>query len=279
MTAYAEVIGDPVRHSLSPVIHGFWLSALGLEGTYRATPVSAGSLDAYFTRRHKDPHWRGCNVTAPHKQSVFGFLDEIGDEARRIGAVNCIHRSDGKLVGLNTDVEGLAEALAGAAIPGAKVVVIGAGGGARAAVHVAAQAGARTIAIVARSPSRATSLASLGGRHAEVRILPFERGGDAIAGASAIVNATPMGMAGAGAMPEEILKALPGAVPGAVAMDMVYVPLETPFLAAARAAGLATADGLTMLVGQARRAFQLFFGVTPPSERDADLRQILLQPA
>jgi shikimate dehydrogenase len=276
MSPYAEVIGDPIAHSLSPAIHGFWLCALGIDGDYRATRVRKGELGAHFPARRDDPDWRGCNVTAPHKEALFDLLDEIGAEAKRIGAVNCIHRRDGKLVGCNTDVDGLAEALAGAAVAGGRFAIIGAGGGARAAVQFAVTAKAGKIAIVARDPARAASLTSLGGARTEIRILPVERAGDAFAGAAAIVNATPMGMASADAMPGAVLAAFAASAPDAVAMDMVYAPLETEFLAAARAAGLATADGLSMLIGQARRAFHLFFGTQPPAVRDAELRALLV---
>ncbi|WP_129793107.1 shikimate dehydrogenase [Sphingosinicella sp. CPCC 101087] len=272
---HAEVIGDPIAHSRSPAIHRFWLEALGLEGEYRATQVAPGGLAVYFADRRGDPGWRGCNVTAPHKESVADFLDEVGAEAKKIGAVNCIHREGDRLVGLNTDVDGLAEALAGAELAGAKIAVIGAGGGARAAVHLAVRSQVRSIAIIARDSAKATSLAGLGSARTEIRILPFERSREAIAGAAAVVNATPMGLAGADEMPAPTLASLDEAAPGCVALDMVYVPLDTPFLTAARAAGLIPVDGLAMLIGQARRAFRLFFGVTPPADRDAELRELL----
>lgn len=278
MPPYAEVIGDPIAHSLSPAIHRFWLDALGIEGDYRAARVATGGLADYFASRRADLDWRGCNVTAPHKEAMFDLLDKVGAEATRIGAVNCIHRDGTRLVGLNTDVDGLAEALAGAQMSAGRVAVIGAGGGARAAVHLAVAKGARSIAIVARDPAKAASLAGLGKAKSEIRILPFERAAAAIRDAAALINATPMGMAQAAPMPEPVLAALGGAAPGAVAMDMVYAPLDTPFLAAARAAGLATADGLTMLVGQARRAFELFFGARPPQDRDGELRERLVTP-
>src|SRR4051812_14114027 len=121
---YAEVIGDPIAHSKSPAIHSFWLKKLGLEGTYSATLVT--DLNAYFAARGGDPDWRGCNVTAPHKQAVIPFLDETSP----VGAVNCIMRDGGRLVGLNTDVDGLEEALSGA--DRSRIVLIGAGGAAQA---------------------------------------------------------------------------------------------------------------------------------------------------
>jgi shikimate dehydrogenase len=245
MKAYAEVIGDPIAHSKSPAIHNFWLEALGIEAEYRATRVT--DLPAYFEARRGDPDWRGCNVTAPHKKSVIPFLDD----ASPIGAVNCIVRDGDRLIGLNTDVEGVSEALAGADL--GRIVMIGDGGAAK-AVHVAlAEAG--EIVSITRRNMKETGL---------------------IAGATLIINATPLGMDHAGPMPVALLAALPSAAPGATAFDMIYHPLDTPFLQAARAAGLRAVDGLNMLTGQARRAFRLFFGAEPPSEHDAKLRALLI---
>ena len=275
MPPYAEVIGDPIAHSLSPAIQGFWLSALGIAADYRATRVTAGDLPAYLAGGRADPDWRGCNVTAPHKQAVCDFVDEVGADAKRIGAVNCIYREGDRLVGLNSDVDGLVEALSGVQIGGSRIAVLGAGGGARAAAHLAVQRGARSVAIIARDPAKAVSLAALAGARTEIRIVAVERAADAITGAAAVINATPMGMAQAAAMPQTLLGALGTAAAGAVAMDMIYAPLETPFLQTARAAGLVPVDGLAMLIGQARRAFRLFFGVTPPVDKDTELRALL----
>src|SRR6185295_5762182 len=124
MPPYAEVIGDPIAHSKSPAIHNFWLRSLGIDAAYRATRVT--DLNAFFEARRGDPEWRGCNVTAPHKQAVIPFLDE----ASPIGAVNCIVRDGDRLIGLNTDVDGVNEALAGADL--GRIVMIGAGGAAKA---------------------------------------------------------------------------------------------------------------------------------------------------
>jgi shikimate dehydrogenase len=270
MPAYAEVIGNPIAHSLSPAIHKFWLKSLGIDADYRATLVS--DLDAFFAARRGDLAWHGCNVTAPHKQAVIPFLEE----ASPIGAVNCVVRDGDRLVGLNTDVDGVREALgifssspakAGAQIPPPswppacagervrldKVVLIGSGGAACAAR--AALEGAGEVVVLTRDNIGDTEI---------------------IAGATLIINATPLGMAHAGPMPEKLLAALPSAAPSATAFDMVYQPLDTPFLQAARAAGLRDVDGLTMLIGQARQAFRLFFGAEPPSEHDTELRHLLI---
>lgn len=244
MAPYAEVIGDPIAHSKSPAIHNFWLKKLGLEGDYRSTLVT--DLNAYFAARRGDPDWRGCNVTAPHKLAVIPLLDEAGP----IGAVNCVVPHGGRLVGLNTDVDGIAEALAGA--DRTRVVLIGSGGAAKAARAALADAG---------------GLVSITRQRIE--------NAEPIMGATLIVNATPLGMAHAGPMPSALLAALPSAAPNATVLDMVYQPLDTPLLQAARAAGLRSVDGLAMLIGQARRAFRLFFGAEPPSEHDPELRHLL----
>ncbi|WP_114954810.1 shikimate dehydrogenase family protein [Sphingosinicella terrae] len=272
MAPYAEVIGDPIAHSKSPAIHGFWLGALGLDHDYRATRVTTDELQAFFAARAGDDEWRGCNVTAPHKQAVMPFLDEISADATRIGAVNCIHRAGGRLIGLNTDVDGIAEALDAAAVEGGKAAVIGAGGGARAAIRYLAGRSAAEIVVLARRPERATDLLSLGDEAEQVRILTLDRVSEALSDATAIIQATPAGMAHAEPLPAPALAALGEAAPGAVALDMVYQPLNTPFLEAAEAAGLVPVDGLNMLIGQARKAFELFFGAVPPQDQDEELR-------
>lgn len=247
MPPYAEVIGDPIAHSKSPAIHNFWLETLGIEAAYRATLVT--DLNEYFGARRGDPDWRGCNVTAPHKQAVIPFLDE----ASPIGAVNCVVRNDDRLIGLNTDVDGVNEALAGADL--GKIVLIGAGGAAM-AVRAALGPDANIVGITRRTIDNVAL----------------------ISGATLIINATPLGMDHAGPMPQCLLAALASAsaAPGATAFDMVYQPLDTLFLQAARTAGLRTVDGLTMLTGQARQAFRLFFGAEPPAEHDARLRDLLI---
>ena len=245
MPPYAEVIGDPIAHSKSPAIHNFWLESLRIEAIYRATLVT--DLNAYFHARRGDPDWRGCNITAPHKQAAINFLEE----ASPIGAVNCVVREGDRLTGLNTDIDGVNEAIAGADL--GRVVMIGAGGAAKAVR--AALGPDRDIVSITRRNIDDTGL---------------------IAGATLIINATSLGMAHAGPMPEALLAALPSAAPGATAFDMVYQPLDTPFLQAARAAGLRSVDGLTMLIGQARVAFRLFFGAEPPAEHDAELRHLLI---
>lgn len=267
MTPWAEVIGDPIAHSLSPAIHSHWLHTAGIAGRYEATRVAPGELGAILRDRRSAPGWRGCNVTAPHKQAICALLDEIDEAAAAVGAVNCAYRAGPRLVGTNTDVEGIAEALAGIALAGATVAIIGGGGAARAALHLVRQQGAGEVVLVVRRPQAAGL--------PDARSVALADAPRVFASATLIVNATPLGQAGGEPMPAELLSAARDC--GATAaFDMVYRPLETSFLAAAREGGARTVDGLKMLIGQARRAFELFYGARPPSTADGELRRRLL---
>lgn len=265
MTPWAEVIGQPIGHSLSPLIHRYWLEATGIDGAYEATAVTAQNLPVYLGARPADPGWRGCNVTAPHKQAVLRLVDRVDEAAAAVGAVNCVYREGQMLIGANTDVDGIGEALAGLPIRGAMIAVIGAGGAARAAAHWLRQQGAGAIMIVARRPGAAEPLGF------DPQVYGFAEARQAFSPASLIVNATPLGLEGAEAMPPALLDAVREARVSA-AFDMVYRPLETPFLRAARDGGAHAMDGLAMLIGQARRSFALFFGTTAPLDKDPELR-------
>lgn len=266
MTAWAEVIGNPVGHSLSPIIHRYWLDSIGIAGRYEATRVAPAGLRLLLETRRDAPDWRGCNVTAPHKEKVCTLLDELDEAASAVGAVNCVYRAGGRLAGTNTDVEGISEALAGIAIAGASVAIVGAGGAARAALCLLRREGAGRIELVLRRPAAARGL--------DVAAVPLADAPRAFASASRIINATPRGQAGREPMPAELLAAVRSARPAA-AFDMVYRPLQTAFLAAASEGGGQVIDGLGMLIGQARRAFTLFYGACPPA-RDSELRVRLL---
>ena len=271
---YAEVIGDPIAHSKSPLIHNFWLEKLGIDAEYRACHVRADDLADYFARRREDANWRGCNVTIPHKQAVMPFLDEMDDRARSVGAVNTIWKDvDGRLLGTNTDVDGVAAALVPLRSASAKAVVIGGGGAARAAFATLASMHLAKTTVIARSGQKAAQAVADCGHKAEA--VPFAAGADAIAGASLLINATQLGMTGQEAMPAALLNAIPEMQPDGLVFDMVYAPLETELLAIARGWGLATSDGLVMLVGQAATAFERFFGHAPPRSLDAELRRRL----
>lgn len=257
----AGVMGWPVEHSRSPALHGFWLKQYGIAGAYVKLPVPPEGLRAAL-RGLPEKGFAGCNLTLPHKEAALAIIDHVDASARRIGAVNTIVvRADGTLEGRNTDAFGFIENLrAGApdwrADHGA-AVVLGAGGAARAVLAALIDAGVPEIRLLNRHRARAESLAAaLGG---EIRVLDWEARARALAGAALLVNTTSLGMHGAPPL-ELALDALDRA---AVVNDIVYVPLETPLLAAARRRGNTVVDGLGMLLHQARPAFAAWFGVMP----------------
>jgi shikimate dehydrogenase len=273
---YAEVIGDPVAHSKSPVIHKFWLEKLGLEGDYRATRVSTGELAGYLEERRTDADWRGCNVTMPLKQDIMPLLDEIRDCG--VGAVNCVVPRAGELIGSNTDSNGIDEVVDSwgfrAWSPDARICLIGAGGAVRGAIASLNIYTFDTFDLIARNVAKARALLESCGVTGEVH--SFEDAGAAMVGRHAVINASPLGMVGFPPMPDEILDGLAtaGREQLGFAFDMVTAPVRTAFVARAEEAGLIVSDGLTMLIGQARAAFSAFFGKSPP-DLDADLRERL----
>ena len=265
--AYAEVIGDPVAHSKSPLIHQFWLDALGIDGAYHKTQVTADALGDFFASRRDDPDWRGCNITVPHKVAALDHVPDPGGVRDTIGAINTVFRGqDGKLIGTNTDAAGFYAPLADFDLEGAPVAVIGAGGAARAVLFALARAGVERVTIFNRSPLKAMGLLSTFGLKGDA--VPLDAPLPPVA---LLVNASALGMTGQPALDLD-LSSLPE---DAVVYDAVYAPLETGLLAAARARGLETVDGLEMLIGQAALAFELFFGKAPPRERDDELRALL----
>lgn len=275
---YAEVIGDPIVHSKSPAIHNFWLEALGLGGEYRSARISTGGLGAYLRQRSGDPFWRGCNVTAPLKREAAALLGDPTGVCGWLGAVNCIFHSPLAPLPANTDVAGVGEALRGIDVKGARICLIGSGGAARAALCWLVGQGASEVAILSREAGKAEALTRLVPTDGRTRLEPgtYERAGDALAGAALIVHATPMGMTGGPPVRPELATALAEAAgPDTIFFDMVYAPSETELLRNARERGAACIDGLSMLIGQAAPAFQLFFGAPPPRERDSELRALL----
>lgn len=281
MTPYAEVIGDPVAQSKSPVIHRFWAQALVLDADYRRERVEASGLPDYFAARRDDPAWRGCNVTMPHKQAVIAHCDRLDPLAEAIGAVNTVVREGDSLVGYNTDAGGFLEPLRPllAARHWFRMArVLGTGGAARAIVAALAAEGF-TIVLAGRDPARARDLldelAPAGENHG-VDLAHFltrtdfafdDREGCC----DVIINASPLGMRG---QPPLVFD-WSHAPPGSIAYDIVTDPVDTDFLKAARGAGFTTIDGLAMLIGQAAAAFEMFFGKPPPREHDAELRALL----
>ena len=270
---FAEVIGDPIAQSKSPIIHRHWLQQLGMEGDYVATRVTADELAGFIERRRTDPLWRGCSVTIPHKQAIMPLLDEIDPGARAIGAANCVVPRAQRLLGFNTDIDGVAAALDRTLLEGRKAAVIGAGGGARAVIAYLAGRKVRQLVLLVRDPKKAQPLRELA-PEGGMEILSLEQRDAAFDDAAAIINASLLGMVGAAAMSEVLLESVARHARGATLFDLVTTPSETPFLAAGRAHGGHAVDGLTMLVGQASRAFELFFGQPAPAP-DQQLRDLL----
>lgn len=276
MARYAEVIGDPIAHSKSPIIHGYWLKRLGIDGDYRAARVERSELGSYLEGRRSDPDWRGCNVTIPHKEHVGPLIDAVAEDAAAIGAVNCVVKEGDRLVGYNSDVNGIAAALGAKPLGSRHVAMIGAGGAARAMLAYLSARGPATVTVIARDPDKAEGLRSIAEGH-DLRLVALDHAGDAFEGAALIVNASPLGMQGSPPMPGALLDALERHARGTVLFDMVYQPLETEMLRRGAAAGGEPVDGLTMLIGQARSAFERFFRAEPPS--DPMLRDLLTAPA
>lgn len=283
MTRYAEVIGDPIRQSKSPAIHGFWIKKLGLAAEYRAKHVESAALEDFIAERRGDADWRGCNVTMPHKQAIMPLMDRLEPLAKRVGAVNTVVKaSDGKLVGRNTDVAGFLEPLSvrlRAKHYFRMARVIGTGGAARAIVAGLAGEGF-TLVLAGRNPDKARALLDELDPRGEHHAAPLSHFVDATDFAfddregccDLVVNASPLGMRGQPPLAFDWSHA----PPGSIAYDIVTDPVETEFLRKAREAGFETIDGLAMLIGQAAAAFTHFFGVEPPRDHDAELRERLI---
>ncbi len=268
----AGVIGWPVAHSLSPLLHGYWLERYGIDGAYVPLAVAPEDLERILADLPR-LGFAGVNVTVPHKEAALAAVDGTEALARRVGAVNTVVvGDDGSLFGSNSDGIGFLQSLRACA-PAWRpeqgpAVVLGAGGAARAVATALLDEGAPGLKLVNRNPRRAARLAeALAG---PVEIVPWEARRGALAGAALLVNATTLGMAGQPPL-ELDLSGLPE---GAVVTDIVYSPLETPLLAAAAARGNVVVDGLGMLMYQARPGFAAWFGIEP--EVTAELRAFLL---
>lgn len=267
----AGVMGWPIAHSRSPKIHGFWIQKHGLAGAYVLLPVQPERLAAAL-KGLPALGFAGCNVTIPHKETAMRLLDRVDPMARRIGAINTIVvAEDGSLDGFNNDgfgyIESLREALPSWRADAGPAVVLGSGGGARAVVASLADRGCKEIRLLNRTAARAEQLAREYG--APVKAVPWDQRNDAIADVALLVNTTSQGMQGQPPL-DLSLDRLPAR---AVVSDIVYIPLETPLLAAARKRGNATVNGLGMLLNQARPAFKAWFGVMP--EVTPELRRMV----
>lgn len=268
----AGVMGWPIAHSRSPRLHGFWLERYGIDGAYVPLAVAPEDLEAAF-RLLPRLGYRGFNLTAPHKERALELADRLTPQAERIGAVNTVIRQeDGSLLGDNTDAYGFIASLR-QQVPdwrseGDTAVVLGAGGAARAVTVALLDAGCRDVRLCNRTLGRAKALAAeIGG---DVSACPWQSRAEALAGAGLLVNTTSLGQMGQPPL-ELALSALPA---DAVVNDIVYTPLETALLAAARARGHRVADGLGMLLHQARPGFEAWFGHAP--EVDEALRRHVL---
>jgi len=257
----AGLLGWPVAHSRSPVIHNHWLAHYGIPGRYVLFGVPPEKLEA-AVRGIAALGLRGCNVTTPHKQAIFPLLDHVDDLARRIGAVNTVVvEKDGTLSGFNNDGNGFIQSLRDVdpkwQPDSGPILVLGAGGAARAVVASLAAQGAKEIRLANRTPDKAQDIAAAVG--SVVKVLPWERREEALDGVALLANATSLGSAGKPPL-EIALDRLPR---GALVGDLIYVPPETPLLAAARQRGNVTVNGLGLLLNQARPAFNAWFGVMP----------------
>jgi shikimate dehydrogenase len=270
---YAEVIGDPIAHSKSPLIHGFWLRKLGIAGEYRATLVRPSEIDAYLQERQHDPAWRGCNVTMPLKVEALSRASSKSQAAEMVGATNLLVPQGGKLFADNSDVIAIQRILPPKLVPsGSEICIIGTGGAARSAL-AALKDRCGIALITARAPAAGFQL-----------LHEFGYGGTAqhfhdphnIQTADCVINATPLGMTGQAPMPGVVLDHLRSPLSeDTVVFDMVTSPAETQLLRQARGQGLRTINGLEMLVAQAIPAFRTFFGAEPPREYDAELMDLL----
>jgi shikimate dehydrogenase len=257
----AGVMGWPVMHSRSPKLHNFWLQQYGLPGTYLPLEIRQDQLEQAL-RALPALNFAGCNLTIPHKEAALGLIDAIDPAARRIGAVNTIVVGpNGELEGRNTDAYGFISSVCDAhpnwhASDG-PIAVLGAGGGARAVLTALIEAGAQEIWLANRNIQRAEALAQEFGP--PIGVCDWSKRHEALDQAAMLVNTTSLGMLGQPPL-DIVLQALPFT---AIVCDIVYVPLETPLLAAARRRGNPSVDGLGMLLHQARPAFEAWFGILP----------------
>jgi shikimate dehydrogenase len=267
----AFVAGWPISHSLSPVLHGYWLRKHGVDGTYEPVAVSPDRFEP-FLRNLADSDYVGGNITIPHKEAAFRICGEMDESAEAIRAVNTVWLENGVIRGSNTDIHGFLANLDENA-PGwdrtERALVLGAGGAARAVLHALTSRNIARIVLANRTRGRAESLAAIA--PAVIDVLDWEQASSAAAGCGLIVNTTSLGMKG-----QPPLEFNPGVAPtDAVINDLVYNPLRTGLLEQAAKAGLVAVDGLGMLLHQAVPGFEKWFGIRP--KVDAELRAFLVK--
>jgi shikimate dehydrogenase len=268
----AFVIGHPIGHSRSPLIHRHWLEQAGLEGRYDPVDVAPENLPSFISAlRDGSSGLTGGNVTIPHKETVLDLVDNVDDIARQIGAANTLWLENGRVMATNTDSYGFTANLDEMATgwdAGKTAVVFGAGGASRAVIHALLSRGFEQVHIVNRTQARAQALAEAFGPRAVAHC--NDRLQDLLGGADLFVNTTSLGMGGT-EVPEVDFTVM---AENALVTDIVYIPLETPILAMARRQGLNTVDGLGMLLHQAVPGFARWFGVTP--QVTPDLRRLII---
>lgn len=260
MTVSACVIGWPIEHSRSPLIHGYWIGKHGLDARYTKEAVKPDAVEQ-FLKRIRSGELAGCNVTVPHKETVLMLADDADAAASAIGAANTLWLEGGRLMAANTDAYGFLANLDDSA-PGwnedaGAALVLGAGGAARAVLHALIERGFGNIRLVNRTRARADALAAHFGDR--IAVSDWDARNEVCRGATLVVNTTTLGMIGA----QDLDIDLAAAPAGAVVNDLVYAPLETPLLAQARTRGLEAVDGLGMLLHQAVPGFEKWFGVCP----------------
>ena len=268
----AGVMGMPINQSRSPILHNYWIAQHGLRGAYGHFPVEAKNLEAAI-RGLAALGLAGCNVTQPHKVEALKLMDVVDPLAQRMGAINCIVvQADGSLHGFNHDGYGYIQSLKDVnpdwRADAGPIVVLGAGGASRAVVLSLIDQGATDIRLVNRTLDKAQALAA--GYEHIVKVIPWAERNSTMEGCALLVNTTNQGMYGQPPL-DVSLDALPKS---AMVSDAIYIPLETPLLEAARLRGNQTANGLGMLLNQARPAFNSWFGVMP--EITAELKQAVL---
>ena len=267
----AGVIGDPIAHSKSPVLHGHWLARYGIKGHYVPLHVSHEKLGKVL-KQLPNMGFKGVNVTIPHKELALSMASGVSDRAALIGAANTLTFTSGGIQADNTDgvgfIANIKQAVPDWQPSDGPTMVLGAGGAARAVLSALIQGGSPRVILANRTRARAETLRSQLG--ARVELLPWTRVADALGDVQTIVNTTSLGMAGAAPLQLDFSRVRPGTVVN----DLVYVPLETEFLAAAREAGCRTVDGLGMLLHQAAPGFERWFGRRP--EVDDELRRVVL---
>lgn len=262
------VIGWPVKHSRSPIIHRYWLERHAIAGCYEAFAVPPDEL-ARFVRSMPGQGLAGANVTIPHKETVYNLVEAADDVSRNLRAVNTIAWQEGRLHGKNTDGYGFKAAIVAAipdwSFPGCKAVVLGAGGAARAIIAALLAERVSELIITNRTQGRAEAIASLlDGGGTRLMVADWSRRNEAMNGADLVVNTTSLGMSRQPALDVDLSKV----AQGAVIYDVVYTPLVTPLLRQASEKGLRTVNGLGMLLHQAVPAFEWWFGIRPEVTRE-----------